>query len=507
MAPNPESFSDPINVVVISQIHEITPNISKSTNQEVVEIEENVQKVDPESTEVKSESALSINCKINLVIFAITEIVGGFTFSLLAPFYTQEATSKNLTVSQTGMVYSSVFITTIIFSPIFGKYIGYLGSRRLFIYGTFVAGATNILFGFLEWVEDSTSFLALSLSIRIVSAIGESAFFCAIYPLATKDVPVEKRSTILSVMETMFGLGMMVGPFLGGLLYNIDGFYFPFVICGGSLVICALVSSYLLKSSTTGTMTSGTLENNASESIKEASKSVKFTDLLKMPSISISCFLLIISEMSVTWYLPSLEPFLEENFNNISTVATGAMFMVEGATYAIFSPIWGLLLDRGLSPHLTLLMGCFGVVIGFSLLGPAPFLSYILPTNLFVVAIGLIIQGAFVAATFITTLVFMMNESVANGAPDNEQTRGMITSLWFMSENIAGYLGSTLGGYTFDKMGFENSTLIVIGMQLIALLPLFVLFYYNRKSALKFEKKQHKKFAKKYKYQLLTECE
>ena len=53
-------------------------------------------------------------------------------------------------------------------------------------------------------------------------------------------------------------------------------------------------------------MTSGTLENNASESIKEASKSVKFTDLLKMPSISISCFLLIISEMSVTWYLVSL---------------------------------------------------------------------------------------------------------------------------------------------------------------------------------------------------------
>ena len=35
-----------------------------------------------------------------------------------------------------------------------------------------------------------------------------------------------------------------------------------------------------------------------------------------------------------------------------------------------------------------------------------------------------------VAATFITTLTFMLSESVANGAPDNEQTRGMITSLW-----------------------------------------------------------------------------
>ena len=58
-----------------------------------------------------------------------------------------------------------------------------------------ISGATNILFGFLEWVEDSTSFLALSLSIRIVSAIGESAFFCAIYPLATK---VNISLTILS---------------------------------------------------------------------------------------------------------------------------------------------------------------------------------------------------------------------------------------------------------------------------------------------------------------------
>jgi MFS family permease len=83
-------------------------------------------------------------------------------------------------------VYSSVFITTIAFSPIFGKYIGSIGARSMFLYGTFVAGATNILFGFLDWVDDSTSFLSLSLAIRIVCAIGESAFFCSVYPLATK---------------------------------------------------------------------------------------------------------------------------------------------------------------------------------------------------------------------------------------------------------------------------------------------------------------------------------
>ena len=59
-------------------------------------------------------------------------------------------------------------------------------TRHLFLYGTFLAGATNIIFGFLEWVEKSGPFLALSLLIRMVSAIGESAFFSAVYPLATK---------------------------------------------------------------------------------------------------------------------------------------------------------------------------------------------------------------------------------------------------------------------------------------------------------------------------------
>ena len=62
-----------------------------------------------EESEVASK-ALSLNCKINLIIFAIAEILVGFTFSLLAPFYTQEATSKGLTVTQTGMVCACIFI-------------------------------------------------------------------------------------------------------------------------------------------------------------------------------------------------------------------------------------------------------------------------------------------------------------------------------------------------------------------------------------------------------------
>ena len=123
--------------------------------------------------------------------------------------------------------------------------------------------------------------------------------------------------------NVILNVGMMVGPFLGGLLYEVDGFYFPFVACGGSLIICATVATFIV--------------SDKPDDVVEAqdSKPTQFMSLLKMPSITISCLLLIISEMSVTWYLPTLEPFLNENFDNISTITTGAMFMVEGGTYAI----------------------------------------------------------------------------------------------------------------------------------------------------------------------------
>ena len=41
----------------------------------------------------------------------------------------------------------------------------------------------------------------------------------------------------------MHGFGLMAGPFLGGLLYEIGGFYFPFAICGGILMLCAVLSA------------------------------------------------------------------------------------------------------------------------------------------------------------------------------------------------------------------------------------------------------------------------
>jgi len=47
---------------------------------------------------------MTYNAMSQLTVFALAELIGGMTFSLLAPFYTKEATAKGLSVSETGLV-------------------------------------------------------------------------------------------------------------------------------------------------------------------------------------------------------------------------------------------------------------------------------------------------------------------------------------------------------------------------------------------------------------------
>merc|ERR1712110_760651 len=75
-----------------------------------------------------------------------------------------------------------------------------------------------------------------------LSSIGYSAIFSSVYTLATGAVSRRYRASMLSVIETAFGVGMMIGPSVGGVLYDVGGFNLPFYITGTLLVISSCVT-------------------------------------------------------------------------------------------------------------------------------------------------------------------------------------------------------------------------------------------------------------------------
>ena len=190
-------------------------------------------------------------------------------------------------------------------------------------------------------------------------------------------------------METAFGIGMTTGPAVGGVLYKYKGFYFPFVIVGGLLLCCSLVSAFIIDKNDKDIGVGDHSVEGGQMQMKHANTT--YRRLFSNAVISIPFVILILSEMSVAWFLPTLEPFLRENFGLDSTLS-GIMFSLEGLTYAAFSPLFGILLDRGLSPYTTMVVGVVCQIFGLSLLGPARYFEFI-PKSPYTTGIGLFVLG------------------------------------------------------------------------------------------------------------------
>ena len=177
-------------------------------------------------------------------------------------------------------------------------------------------------------------------------------------------------------METSFGVGMTTGPALGGILYDYQGFYFPFVIVGGVLVLCSIMSSFIIDRNSSDSHSEDRTSLESGSIVANKPMDTTFYKLLTTSAVVIPFIILVVSEMSVAWFLPTLEPFLSNNFGLDSTII-GMMFSIEGLTYAAFSPLFGILLDRGMSPYLTMSIGVVCQIVGLILLGPASYFDFI----------------------------------------------------------------------------------------------------------------------------------
>ena len=119
----------------------------------------------------------------NLGILALSQLVIGMTSSFMSPFYSKEAVQRGMSITETGTVYSSMYLILMVCSPVFGKYIEIVGSKKMFLLGTMVAGLGYSCFGFLQWVEKKQMFFGFSHLLRIITSVAEAAHLTAISPL------------------------------------------------------------------------------------------------------------------------------------------------------------------------------------------------------------------------------------------------------------------------------------------------------------------------------------
>ncbi|ELU09605.1 hypothetical protein CAPTEDRAFT_147516 [Capitella teleta] len=388
-----------------------------------------------------------------LVMLALTDMAVYMALSILAPFFPREASSKGVSEFLSGWIFGIFSLVQCITSPLFGKLVPKLGARWTCLAGIFFAGGCTILFGFLVYIptteDNNTMFIAFCFVLRAFMALGASANATAAFAIAAATFP-DNPATVLGLLETAVGIGLMLGPALGGVLYEVGGFMMPFLVLGSFMMLTVPISLCVLP------------REERSDSASRQSGSIKL--LLRIPAISVTGFAVFVSSFSWVVLDPTLEPHLRVVRFNLSPSIIGLIFLLMSACYACCSPIWGWVADNVVSGSRApmMIVGFFLMTIGFSLLGPSPLILYYfniavisnLQSALWLDIFALIVLGFAASLSLVPTYDKILDASDQAGIEDSMGNYSAVAGLWNGTYSFGEFVGPVVAGYLVGQIGF-----------------------------------------------------
>nr|XP_018903402.1 PREDICTED: MFS-type transporter SLC18B1-like [Bemisia tabaci] len=416
-----------------------------------------------------------------ILAIGLVEFIGFCSMSIMAPFFPREAAGKGMNVAWAGFVFSFYAFVMFLMSPVCGKILPHTGAKFLFLSGVFIAGWCNILFGALPQIQNDTMFAIFCFIVRGFEALGASAFTTASFVFVTHLFP-ENIGTVLGIQETFVGLGMSVGPALGGILYAWGGFALPFYLVGGVMVAALPLYMWLLP--------------YVYQEESHSEQSGSFLKLMTVPSVFIIGLVVMVASTVWAFLDPTLEPHLREL--NLTSTEMGLIFLLFSALYGLSSPLWGWLADR-LDHHWGMMVvGLLFSTVALLLLGPSPIIAYsrnTLFSNLF----ALCLIGVSVSLTLMPTFKSLLKCALDAGFEDGISTYSIVAGVWSCNYSLGDMIGPSLGGILLDQFDFPICSTVMAALTLFTAFLSFAFFGVKRNTC------SRQKICSKHAYEMTDE--
>ncbi|XP_043919731.1 MFS-type transporter SLC18B1 isoform X2 [Protopterus annectens] len=367
-------------------------------------------------------------------------------YSILGPFFPGEAEQKGASDTIIGMIFGCYALVNVLFSLILGKYIVQVGAKFMFVGGMFLSGGCTILFGLLDRAPDGPIYIAMCFVVRTVDAVGFSGAMTSSFAVLTKSFP-QNVATVMGTLEIFTGLGLVLGPPLGGILYEKFGYEIPFIVLGCVVLLMVPLNMY-------------TVPTYDDLPIRES-----FWDLFRIPKISLMCLVMLSLSSALTFLDPTMSLFLIEKFH-LSTSFVGLIFFAIALPYSISAPLLGYLADK--FPATRKWMIIFGSLltgICYVFLGPAPFFH--IKSSIWLFSIMMVVLGISTSMTGIPVFPEILESAYKNNFEEGLSTLGLVSGLFGAVWSLGTFIGPTLGGYLNEKLHFEYAAAIQGGIALV----------------------------------------
>ncbi|NXS08226.1 S18B1 protein, partial [Neodrepanis coruscans] len=358
-------------------------------------------------------------------------------YSILGPFFPSEAEKKGVSNTIVGLIFGCFAFFNFWSSLILGKYLTHIGAKFMFVAGMFVSGCVTILFGMLDKVPSGPVFIIFCFLVRAVDAISFAAAITASFSILAKAFP-SNIATVLGSLEIFSGLGLVLGPPLGGFLYQSFGYEVPFITLGCLLLVFVPVNMCILP-------------KYDSVSSKES-----FWKLILIPKVLVLCLTI----FSISACLSFLDP-------------TMSLFILKKVSPANIQRSLDLLNSCIPLPFLSqyirkwlLVSGGLLTALCFFMLGPAPVLH--IESQLWMFVLMLVLVGFSVGMSAIPVFPEILHCAYENGFEEGLSLLGLVSGLFNAMWSLGSFAGPVLGGFLNEKTGFEWAAAIQGGWALLS---------------------------------------
>lgn len=366
--------------------------------------------------------------KKNLYVIWIAQFVSSVGLSMVIPFlpfYIRElgVEGSDEVKVWSGIIFAAPLLVSSLMQPIWGILGDRYGRKPMVVRAMLGLGLANALMSFSGNIYQ---LLALRLFQGCLSG-----FLAPSMALVSSSTPRENTGFALGTLQSSFISGMIVGPFIGGILAHFGGYRSNFLWTGICCVSGALIIVWLVRETFVPVV-----NKNNYIGLKKNVRSVFMS-----PDLRTLFFVMLMIPFSIHFVAPFLSLYVEYlDFSyDYLDVMTGAVFGITGIASAVTSPFWGKKGDE---------IG-FGKVLRLSLAG---IFIFMLPQAFVTSACQLLFLRAGLGI-FISGAVPTINAFVQRST--NEGHRGGIYGIFqsgFLFGNMAGPL---LGGFLSAAFGLR----------------------------------------------------
>lgn len=256
-------------------------------------------------------------------------------------------------------------------------------------------------------------------------------------------------------METIGGIGLIMGPVIGGIFYSIGGYVFVFMIY--DVLLLAL-----------GVMTYNLLPADRPEQEKKKDKK----GMIKLAfnwRIMLDLVIVIFGMGGPAFIEPVFASHVSSE-TDYSGLFIASLFGLPMLGYTMAVKLQSML-PRNIDKRIVLVSGLILEATGFLLVGPWP--SLFLPHNYVIISFGLIFIGCGSAWAYLPTLPHMIHTGLTIlGYEDREYLSDTLSGIMGTCHYLGEFIAPIAAGFLTHRLGFHDATGAVGGI-----IILYILFY------------------------------